>query len=195
MYLKASQQRVSFDKHWRGAGFQTLKCKNFAISRNANHTLLLDTLNFKTCTRLSKHDVSVCLWSWKFCWCCKQLVMARYNVNRVILWEQLNYPDIIFQMWKQITAWVYSNFPSVKIRQMAWPNYTWTTAFSTINLKNIPKARCNKIQPKCPLKIKYKKPKKPKSTSGQLTMIQQLNHLSLSGSRSLQHPILRCFCK
>lgn len=153
MYLKASQQRVSFDKHWRGAGFQTLKCKNFAISINTKHTLLLDTANFKTCIRLSNH-VSVCLYNSQLCWCCKQLVMDRYNVNSVILWEKLNYPEIIFQMWKQITAWIYSNFPSVKIRQMAWPNYTWTTAISTINLKTIPKARSNKIQPKYPLKIK-----------------------------------------
>lgn len=137
-----------------GLDFTTLKCKNFVLSINTKHTLLLDTPNFKSCIRLSKYDVSVCLYNSQLCWCCKQLVVDRYNVNRVILWEQLNYPEIIFQMQKQITAWIYSNFPSVNIRQMAEPNYTWTTALSTINLKAIPKARSNKIQPKYPLKIK-----------------------------------------
>lgn len=157
MFLK---QWVSYDKHWR------CKCKNSTISINTKHTLLLDTPNFKTCIRFSKRDVSVCLYNSQLCWCCKQLVMDKYNVNRVILWEQLNYPKIIFQMWKQIAPWIHSNFPSVKIRQMAWPNYTWTTALSTINLKVIPKARSNKMQPKYPLKIKFKKPPKPKKLQG-----------------------------
>lgn len=54
--------------------------------------------------------------------------MDKYVVNMIISWEQLNYPEIIFQMWKHVTAWIYSNFPSFKIRQMAQSNYTWTAA-------------------------------------------------------------------